>query len=76
MAYKSVAPSLKISCYNCQFFQVSGDMMNGKCFLSPASTGKSAIGIGTCEHFAIKEKGGDHLPWSNLINEKMTTVTT
>lgn len=78
MTYKSVAPDLKSSCYNCRFFQLSSDMMNGFCHQS-SPQGKSAIGIGTCGRFT--EKVGKQFGWSNICptstkTENPLTVST
>lgn len=70
MAYKSMAPQLKMSCYNCQHFVVSSDMMNGQCFHNSSSNGKSAIGIGTCDSFNMKDTSKDYSPWSGLLRKQ------
>lgn len=54
MGYKSIAPQLKTSCYNCLHFEVSDDMLNGTCYFNIHHKGKAAIGIGTCESFAAR----------------------
>lgn len=58
MGYRSISPQLKSSCYNCRFFQSGSDMLNGLCFVASADQGAPAIGIGTCERFAIKGDAG------------------
>ncbi|MDF2670507.1 MAG: hypothetical protein K0R67_2813 [Paenibacillus sp.] len=54
MSYKCISPQLKSSCYNCQFYKVNVDMLNGLCFYNNKDSGKAAIGIGTCNNFASK----------------------
>ncbi|HEY0828331.1 MAG TPA: hypothetical protein VGE40_09565, partial [Bacilli bacterium] len=54
MNYRSMAPHINTSCYNCLFFEVSADMLNGTCHLSEQENGKSAIGVGTCDGFTKK----------------------
>lgn len=65
MTYRSVAPQLKSSCYNCRHFQTSEDMLNGLCFHNTTDAGKAAIGIGTCGHFAMK--CDTEFSWSRVI---------
>jgi hypothetical protein len=50
MAYKSIAPHLNMSCYNCQFFRMGVNMLQGICERKnhPTST---VCGIGTCDEF-------------------------
>jgi hypothetical protein len=66
MSYRSIAPQLKISCYNCRFFQLSDDMLNGMCFYHSRENGKAAIGIGTCSNFSMK--GDAEFSWSSVLN--------
>lgn len=67
MSYKSVSPQLKLSCYNCRYFQVSADLLNGMCFYKSAKEGMAAIGIGTCEQFAVKSDAD--FSWSNVLSK-------
>lgn len=50
ITYKSTAPHLKMSCYNCKFFLIGDDMIQGTCELKnyPSPT---VSGIGTCDEF-------------------------
>jgi hypothetical protein len=54
MSYKCISPQLKSSCYNCKFYQVGVDMLNGLCFYLKKDVGQAAIGIGTCNNFEKK----------------------
>src|SRR5690606_39834195 len=54
MSYKCISPQLKSSCYNCSYYQVSMDMLNGLCFYKDKHVGQVAIGIGTCNNFEKK----------------------
>ncbi|TMV47648.1 hypothetical protein FE783_21925 [Paenibacillus mesophilus] len=65
MSYRSISPQLKSSCYNCRHFQASSDMLNGLCFQNSADQGVAAIGIGTCNEFAIKGDSG--AAWSKIF---------
>lgn len=62
MNFRSVAASLRVSCYNCRYFQVGDDMMNGTCRYGDKC--RSTIGIGTCDDFMRRE--AESFAWSRL----------
>lgn len=64
MSYRSVSPQLRLSCYNCRFYQVSDDMLNGFCHRTPERK-KAAIGIGTCNDFTAK--GASDFSWPDIV---------
>ncbi|WP_127585241.1 hypothetical protein [Paenibacillus koleovorans] len=66
MSYKCISPQLKSSCYNCKFYRVSTDMLNGLCYYYDKHAGKAAIGIGTCNHFSVKG-ASDDIPWRQPV---------
>lgn len=67
MNYRCISPQLKSSCYNCKYYKVSDDMLNGLCFLHGREHGKAAIGIGTCNEFAIKGPASSDFAWQQVI---------
>lgn len=48
--YKSTASHIKMSCYNCLFFSLGDDMIQGTCKRKRYPTPKVS-GIGTCDDF-------------------------
>lgn len=50
MTYKSTAPHLNKSCYNCQFFRMGDNMIQGICERKNHPT-PTVSGIGTCDDF-------------------------
>lgn len=54
ITYKSTAPHLKKSCYNCKFFQMGDDMIQGTCERK-SHPSPTVSGIGTCNDFTCLE---------------------
>ncbi len=54
MKYRSIAPDIQTSCYNCRFFETSKDMLIGTCHYFGPDQVKSSIGIGTCDYFSVR----------------------
>ncbi|MEX2414953.1 MAG: hypothetical protein WD424_02320 [Paenibacillaceae bacterium] len=50
ITYKSTAPHLNKSCYNCEFFQIGDDMIQGTCERK-SHPSPTVSGIGTCDDF-------------------------
>ena len=72
MSYRSVSPHIKLSCYNCRYFDVSSDMLNGFCRYNTKQS-KAAIGIGTCEQFSAKN--GPAFSWSSMLDRSHENET-
>ena len=50
VTYKSTAPHINKSCYNCTFFLMGEDMIHGTC-LAKKQPSRYVCGIGTCNEF-------------------------
>lgn len=73
MSYRCISPQLKFSCYNCKHYEVSGDMLNGLCYLNGRDHGKSAAGTGTCNAFAAKGASTDYA-WPSMAKSEVAAA--